>query len=68
MLNVEIPFNKRFIPKYNNETDSFEFLYTLCNKGLYKRLNGKVSNDYVERLKYELSVIKSRTSVFLYYT
>ena len=57
LLNVEIPFNKRFIPKYKMEVNSFEFLTNLCNKGLYKRLNGNVSKEYVDRLKYELSVI-----------
>ena len=57
LLNVEIPFNKRFIPKYKMEVNSFEFLSNLCNKGLYKRLNGNVSKEYVDRLKYELSVI-----------
>lgn len=29
----------------------------LCVKGLNKRLNGKVSKEYVDRLKYELDVI-----------
>jgi len=56
-LNVEIPFNKRFIPKFDKEKDSFLYLCNLCNKGLYKRLNGKVTKDYLDRLKYELNVI-----------
>ena len=32
-------------------------LKNLCVKGLNKRLNGKVSKEYVDRLKYELDVI-----------
>lgn len=56
-LNVEIPFNNRFIPKFDKERNSFEILYNLCNKGLYKRLNGNIKKEYVDRLKYELNVI-----------
>ena len=58
LLNVEIPINKRYIPKYKKDIDSFEFLSNLALKGLKKRLNNKVSKEYLDRLKYELSVIK----------
>jgi len=57
LLNLEIPMNGRYIPKYR-ENDSYEFLCDLCKKGLYKRLNGIVKQEYVDRLKYELAVIK----------
>ncbi len=56
-LNVEIDFSKRYIPKYRSDVDSFEFLSNLCFKGLKKRLNNKVSEIYINRLKYELNVI-----------
>ena len=57
-LNIEIPFNNRYIPKYSDSINSFEFLKNLCIKGLNKRLNGEVTEEYTNRLKYELSVIK----------
>lgn len=58
LLNVEMPKDVRYIPKYNKDIDSFNFLYNLCVKGLNKRLNGNVTSEYSDRLKYELSVIK----------
>jgi len=58
IINIEMPINNRYIPKYNKDIDSYEFLSNLCNKGLYKRLNGNVTKEYVDRLKYELSVIE----------
>jgi len=58
ILNLEIPMNIKYIPKFNKEVDSFSLLYNLCIKGLNKRLNGLVTSEYQERLKYELSVIK----------
>jgi len=62
LLNLEIPFNGRYIPKYK-ENNSYEFLYDLCKKGLYKRLNGKLEQRYIDRLKYELSVINKMNFV-----
>lgn len=56
LLNVELLF-KKYIPKYNENTNSFEFLYNLCMKGLNKRLNGKIPESYIKRLNYELSII-----------
>lgn len=58
ILNIDIPTSNRYIPKYNKNIDSFNFLYNLCLKGLNKRLNGNVKKEYSDRLKYELSVIK----------
>jgi len=58
LLNLEMPVNTRYIPKYNKALDSFTLLYNLCVKGLNKRLNGNVLKEYSDRLKYELSVIK----------
>ena len=57
LLNVEIPFNNRHIPKYKEGVDSYIFLKSLALKGLTKRLNHKVSDIYLKRLNYELNLI-----------
>ena len=54
-INLDIPFNKKYIPIYCN--NSFEKLKQLTFLGLEKRFNNKVSNDYIKRLNYELDVI-----------
>ena len=56
-INLEIPFDKKYIPKYNNSDNNYEYLKKLCILGLKKRFNGKVSNNYKERILYELDVI-----------
>ena len=56
-INLEIPFDKKYIPKYNNRDNNYEYLKKLCILGLNKRFNGKVSNKYKERILYELDVI-----------
>ncbi len=59
LLNVEIPKNGNYIPKYNPSLeDSYSYLENLTKKGLHKRLLGSVTKVYLERLEYELSVIK----------
>ena len=57
---IDLKINEKgsYIPIYNQEVDSYEYLSNLAKKGLAKRLNGSVKKDYVERLNYELSVIK----------
>ncbi len=57
-INITLENNPNLIPKYNAELNSYEFLYNLAHKGLAKRLKGNVSPNYLERLNYELSVIK----------
>ena len=42
-INLEIPFDKKYIPKYNNSDNNYEYLKKLCILGLNKRFNGKVS-------------------------
>ena len=60
ILNVEIPKSEVYIPHYNPEIeDSYNYLLNLTKKGLVKRLNNQVPAVYVERLKYELNVIKN---------
>jgi len=55
--NVEIP-KGYYIPKFKKDIDSFSYLQALTKKGLTKRLAGKVTEKYVDRLKYELNVIE----------
>ena len=60
LLNIVIPKDANHIPKYNFDiSDSDEYLENLTKKGLKKRLNGLVINRYLERLNYELKVIKN---------
>ena len=54
-INLDIPFNKKYIPIYCN--NSFEKLKQLTFLGLEKRFNNNVSNNYIKRLNYELDVI-----------
>lgn len=56
-INLEISFDKKYIPKFNNSDNNYEYLKKLCILGLNKRFNGKVSNKYKERILYELDVI-----------
>lgn len=52
-----ISFTKElYMPKYD-VGDSKKYLKELSLKGLYKRLNGNVSNTYINRLNYELDII-----------
>ena len=58
-INIEIPYDKRYIPIYKSNVDSFLFLKNLAYKGLHKRLNNNVNNIYLKRLDYELNTIKT---------
>ena len=58
LINIVIPKDKIYIPKYKNDNDSYTFLAALANKGLSKRLNNEVDHKYLDRLNYELNVIK----------
>lgn len=55
MCNFAIEHNL-YMPKYDVE-DSKEYLINLSRKGLSKRLNGNVTKEYEDRLKYELNII-----------
>lgn len=55
-LKLEFPEFKYELPKFSEKSD--DLLKSLCKKGLKRRLNGKISTKYVERLKYEISVIE----------
>ncbi len=57
---LDLTDNKRYIPNFENPlNDSYKYLVALAQKGLTKRFNGKVPNDAIKRLDYELEVIKS---------
>ena len=54
-----MPPYERYIPSYTGDKqDSEKLLQNLSIKGLYKRLNGQISDTYKKRLTYELDVIK----------
>ncbi len=55
LIDIDLTNNERYIPKYCD--NSYEYLTNLCIKGLKRRLNNKVSKEYIDRLKYELNVI-----------
>lgn len=58
MCNVEFEFNKTKLPKYDlpEGVDSYEYLRNLCFEGLKRRYKNP-SEEAIERLNYELSVI-----------
>lgn len=59
LINIEIKGEENLIPHYDiNIKDSYKYLEGLSAKGLTKRLNGNVPDNYKQRLIYELSVIK----------
>ena len=55
--NVSLEYKDGLLPIYDKDINSFEYLTNLCKKGLNKRLNGNVTEEYVDRLNYELDVI-----------
>ncbi len=59
LCDLKIPKQTFLLPKYNDDDgfDAQKYLTELCVVGLRKRLNGKVDQKYVDRLKYELEVI-----------
>lgn len=59
MCNVQMAFTRSKLPVFENKLhiDSKDYLIKLCKKGLEKRLNGNLRQDYIKRLEYELSVI-----------
>ena len=61
LIDIKLPKSSIHIPVYKEK--SKEFLKALAKKGLEKRLNGKVSEEYKNRLIYELSVIEKMNYV-----
>ena len=58
VCNITLEYKEGLLPIYDKNINSYEYLTNLCNKGLNKRLNGNVTSEYSDRLKYELDVIK----------
>lgn len=59
LFSFSIPKNKNRIPVYDaNIKDSFLYLQNLAQKGLNKRMQGSVTEEYQQRLDYELDVIR----------
>ena len=64
LIDIELPEFKNLIPHYDaNIPDSYKYLEGLAVKGLHKRLNGDISEEYKIRLLYELDVIKKMNYV-----
>ena len=60
LINLEIPKDCKYIPHYDMNIDnSYEYLCNLCKKGLSRRLNNQVTEEYSSRLKMELDVINN---------
>lgn len=59
LCNVELEFNKKLMPKYENidGLDSFSYLKKKCIDGLKNRFGSTVKEAYITRLKYELDTI-----------
>ena len=59
MCDLEFPESELLLPIYSdtNGLSTFDYLRELTKKGLSKRLDGKVSKIYIDRLNYELDVI-----------
>ena len=57
LIDLDLSDNRKYIPNYID--NSYEYLKSLCIKGLNKRLNNNVSDVYKKRMIYELNVIKN---------
>lgn len=60
MCNLTIPKEKNLLPIYTcpNQKDSYLYLKELCITSLKEKFGSKAPLKYIERLKYELSVIQ----------
>ena len=59
MCNLEFPKSELLLPIYKTKDnlDATSFLKELSIKGLNKRLNGNITDEYKQRLIYELQII-----------
>ena len=57
LIDINIKVDKKYIPKYID--DSFTYLKNLSIKGLKKRLKDNLTDEYKNRLLYELNVINN---------
>ena len=58
-IDIKVPDKLNYLPKYDTDKDPFSLLKSLSLKGLNKRLNNNVTEEYKKRLDYELSVINN---------
>ncbi|MFN7182434.1 MAG: DNA polymerase III subunit alpha, partial [Planctomycetota bacterium] len=60
MTQIQFDFSVKRIPVYRVEDgrDSHNYLVELCKKGLHERVKN-VNEKYIERLEYELNVVKT---------
>ncbi len=58
-IDIDIPFDKRYIPIYKDNINSYEYLKTLAIKGLEKRFANHIPKGYLERLEEELNTVRS---------
>lgn len=59
-IDLKIESDKKYIPHFDVKIeDSYMYLFSLCKKGLSKRLNGDIPKEYADRLMMELDVIRS---------
>lgn len=56
--NVVFEFKENLLPIYDESKDMDKYLTDMCHKGLQKRLDGNVTKEYLDRLNYELDIIK----------
>lgn len=60
IINFNFDFNNRYIPHFcSSKEKSFELLNNLTMRGLNKRMNGNVPDEYKKRLEFEINVIKN---------
>ena len=55
--NVELKYQEGLLPIYDKDINSKEFLRKMSLKGLTKRMDGNIPDEYMERLERELDVI-----------
>ncbi len=60
LCQLEIPLHQSLLPKFPTppNVSSQEYLKALCYKGIQKRYEGRLTNEHIKRLEYELSVIE----------
>ena len=56
-INLELVFDQRYIPVYDEKVDSNAYLTKLATLGLKKRCNGVIPLEYQKRLDMELKTI-----------
>ena len=56
-IDIKMDKSKRYIPVFNKDVNSKTYLYNLAFLGLKKRLNNNSSEQYLDRLNYELEII-----------